>query len=446
MEQRYLGQGTAVTPAMAKAMNRWQRSFYNLNTPKGGHPTGLAAALTGYLSTMVTSELAVRISGSARADYLQRTMDRFMPALQRAVQLAAAEGQCVLRPRIEDGEILVELIPGSRFYPIRFDPSGRPSAGYFADFRTSGSEELVRLESFDYRAGTLILENHAYRLKGDKLDREIPLDSLACWSGLEKETVVEKAPGPLFGLIRMPFAGTVDPASELPVSLYAGAEESIREFDRLYGELLYELHSGKRKRILERQALPGLSGKPVPGALGYQDLTADTYLVLDPMEQQKPFDDYSPVMRTEEYLSALRSLLHLIENQCHLSAGALALEVGSGGPVTATEIVSRDRTTYHTCAAVQEQGLRPALLDLIAAMDALCDLYGLCPAGRFETAITFGDSVFEDTGTEFDRLLRMAQAQILRPEKLLSWYFHVDEDTARRDYLKKEETDGHRDP
>ena len=63
MEQRYLGQGTAVTPAMAKAMNRWQRSFYNLNTPKGGHPTGLAAALTGYLSTMVTSELAVRISG-----------------------------------------------------------------------------------------------------------------------------------------------------------------------------------------------------------------------------------------------------------------------------------------------------------------------------------------------------------------------------------------------
>ena len=442
MEQRYLGQGTAVTPAMAKAMNRWQRSFYNLNTPKGGHPTGLAAALTGYLATMVTSELAVRISGSARADYLQRMMDHFLPALQRAVQLAAAEGQCVLRPRIEDGEILVELIPGSRFHPIRFDPSGRPSAGYFADFRTSGSEELVRLESFDYRAGTLILENHAYRLKGDKLDREIPLDSLACWSGLEKETVVEKAPGPLFGLIRMPFAGTVDPASELPVSLYAGAEESIREFDRLYGELLYELHSGKRKRILERQALPGLSGKPIPGALGYQDLAADTYLVLDPMEQQKPFDDYSPVMRTEEYLTGLKSLLRLIETQCCLSPGALSLETGGAEPVTAAEIVSRDRTTYHTCTALQEQGLRPALMELIAAMDALCDLYDLCPAGDYQAAVVFGDSVFEDTGTEFDRLLKMTEAGILKPERLLGWYFHMDAEQARQTYLK-EDSDGY---
>ena len=443
MEQRYLGQGTAVTPAMGKALERWQRSFYGLNTPRGGHPTGLAAALTGYLATLVTSELSLRITGGKRAVYLEQTVRRFLPMLQRAVQLAAAEGQCILRPRLQDGELLVELIPASRFYPIRFDAAGRPTAGYFADFRTSGRDELVRLESFDLRGGTLTLKNTAYRLKGDKLEREISLDAMDCWRDLEPEVVVERASGPLFGLLRMPFAGTVDPSSELPVSLYAGAEQSLQEFDRLYGELLYELHSGKRKRILERQALPGLSGKPVPGALGYQDLAADTYLVLDPMEQQKPFDDYSPVMRTEAYLSALKSLLHLIENQCHLSPGALSLEVGSGAPVTAAEIVSRDRTTYHTCAAVQEQGLRPALTELIRAMDALCDLYGLCPPGPYQTEICFGDSVFEDTGTEFDRLLRMTQAEILRPEKLLGWYFHVDEDVARRDYLREEETHGH---
>jgi A118 family predicted phage portal protein len=218
--------------------------------------------------------------------------------------------------------------------------------------------------------------------------------------------------------------------------LYAGAETSIWEFDRLYGELLYELHSGKRKRILERQALPGLSGKPVPGALGYQDLATDTYLVLDPMEQQKPFDDYSPVMRTEEYLAALKALLHLIENQCHLSPGSLALETGSDGPVTATEVVSRDRTTYHTCAAIQEQGLRPALMDLVQAMDCLCDLYGLCPGGAYQASVSFGDGVFEDTDREFDRQLQMVSQGILKPEKLLGWYFHVDEDQARQEFLK----------
>ena len=60
MEQRYLGQGTAVTPAMGKAMERWQRSFYGLNTPRGGHPTGLAAALTGYSCyAFIRSSMAV---------------------------------------------------------------------------------------------------------------------------------------------------------------------------------------------------------------------------------------------------------------------------------------------------------------------------------------------------------------------------------------------------
>ena len=54
---------------------------------------------------------------------------------------------------------------------------------------------------------------------------------------------------------------------------------------------------------------------------------------------------------------------------------------------------------------------------------------------HYEAEIAFGDSIFEDTGTEFQRRLQMAQAGILRPEKLLSWYFSVDEDAARRDYL-----------
>ena len=153
------------------------------------------------------------------------------------------------------------------------------------------------------------------------------------------------------------------------------------------------------------------------------------------MEQQKPFDDYSPVLRTSEYLSALGALLRLIENQCHLSPGSLRLEGEDLRGVTATEILSRDRTTYHTCVQVQDQGLRPGILGLLRAMDMLADLYGLCPPGDYEAEIAFGDSIFEDTGTEFQRRLQMAQAGILRPEKLLSWYFSVDEDAARRDYL-----------
>lgn len=63
--------------------------------------------------------------------------------------------------------------------------------------------------------------------------------------------------------------------------------------------------------------------------------------------------------------------------------------------------------------------------------DAYASLYGLAPAGRFEPAVSFGDSIFEDTGTEFARRMQMADANYLRPELLLAWYFGVSEDKAR---------------
>ncbi len=421
MEDHRLGRDTLVSPRMAQAMNRWRRAFYGIPGSKGSHPTRLAAAITGYLSVLVTAELSIAITGGERGELLAQGLETVN--MQRAVQLAARSGQCVLRPRVEDGALQIDLIPGENIFPTRLDAAGRPVAGYFADYRTREGESLVRLESFDYRKGTLTMGNRAYLLEGDQLGREIPLDTLAQWAELAPETVVQGVSGPLFGVIQMPFLGGDDPTSPLPVSLYADALESLEEFDRLYGELLYELHSGKRKRIIERQALPSLTGKRFPGTPDFAELSTDTYLVLDPLEEKNPFSDYSPTLRTEGYLTGLKNLLYLIENQCHLSPGAMSLE--TGGAITATEVVSRDRTTYHTCAAIQSRGLRPGILALLRGMDALCQLYALTPPGEYQVTIAFGDGVFEDTGAEFSRRMQMVQQGILKPEQLLSWYFGV---------------------
>lgn len=441
MEDKMLGAGSVVTPEMAAALDRWRGAFYGRTTPQGGHPAHLAATLCAYLATLVTGELEMRVTGGQRAAYLMAELEPVLGKLQQAVELAAAEGMCVLHPVVEGRHIRVEFVPAHRFFPTALGADGRVEAGYFADFRQVGKTELVRLEAFQWDDGTLTVENRVYRLKGDKLERELPLDTLEDWKDLEKSVVIQQVKGPLLGVLKMPFLGTVDPRSPLPVSLLASAEESLMEFDRLYGELLYELHSGKRKRILERQALPAGRGK-YPDGLGWQDLSTDTYLVLDPMEQQKPFDDYSPVMRTEEYLAGLKAMLHLIENQCHLSPGTLSLDTATGS-LTATEVVSRDRTSYNTCRAVQEQGLRQGLMDLVDAMDALCDLYELCPVGAVECSISFGDSVFEDVQQEFDRRLRLVEAGCLKPQRLVQWYLHLDPESARAELPEKGEENGH---
>ena len=133
-------------------------------------------------------------------------------------------------------------------------------------------------------------------------------------------------------------------------------------------------------------------------------------------------------------MTGLKAILHMVENQCHLSPGTLAIDERTGA-VTATQIISQDRTTYNTCTAIQQQGITQGLLDVIYAVDIMCHLYNLAPAGELTPAITYGDGIFEDTQQEFSRRMQMVQGGILKPECLLAWYFGVDVETAQQEYL-----------
>lgn len=59
---------------------------------------------------------------------------------------------------------------------------------------------------------------------------------------------------------------------------------------------------------------------------------------------------------------------------------------------------------------------------------------GWAPSGAAEFAVSFGDGIFEDTGTEFTRRKLLADSGYLKPEKLISWYFGVPEEAAA-DYM-----------
>ncbi len=443
--QKGIWDDVEISPPMAGAIQAWLNAFYNC--PEWGKNnavrlSGLPATITGFLATLVTNEMTVTCGSGARAEYLDAQLQPLMYRMHNAVQLAAASGQVILRPFVLGGRFYFDIVGPGRFFPTRFAPDDQVMAGYFADYRDVGDYSYTRLELFDCDGQTLTIRNKAYRSVGETLGTEIPLTTVPAWAELEPEVTIQGVKKPLFGCIKMPFANTVDDASPLPVSVYAGAMDSIMEFDRVYTEMIYELHSGKRKRIIERQAIHNdrKGGKGAHAGLfgiGYRDISTDDYIVLDPMEQAKPFDDYSPAIRTAEYMTGLKAILHMVENQCHLSPGTMAIDERTGA-VTATQVISQDRTTYNTCSAIQQQGVTQGLLDVIEAMDALCHLDGLAPSGSLEPSITYGDSIFEDTQQEFARRLQMVQAGVLKPEKLLEWYFSVDEETAEKEYLAEQ--------
>lgn len=427
---------------MARAITGWLNAFYN-NPDWATNQVRLStlpSTVTGFVATLVTNELSISCGTSRRAKYIEEQLQPLTRKLHNAVQLAAAGGQIIIRPFVQDGQFYFDLVQPGRFFPTRFRPDGRVMAGYFVDYRDVKGKEYIRIERFDCDGRQMVVTNKAYRSAGNTMGSEVPLSTVPQWAELEPEITINGIKQPLFGCIQMPFANTVDDASPLPVSIYANAMDSIMEFDKVYSEMLYELHSGRRKSIVERQALV-----PMPKDTNkrgkrfrYFDPTSDVY-ILDPAEQAKPFQDYSPALRTAEYMTGLKAILHMVENQCHLSPGTMAIDERTGA-VTATQVISQDRTTYNTCSAIQQQGVTQGLLDVITAMNAMCDLYQLAPAGELVPAVTYGDGIFEDTQQEFSRRMQMVQADILKPEQLLAWYFGVDVETAQTEYLK-EQTD-----
>lgn len=421
--------GCDMTPRMEQAVREWDKLFYLTDQPP--HSLKLAQTVTAYMATLATSELTLSTGAGARADWLQQQVrHNLLPCLYEAVQMAGVGGMAAVKPYAEGGSLYAEVIPRHRIFPERWGPNRRLDAGSFTDFdHLDDGTGVVRVEHFEMTAEGLHITNRAFRLRtGGQTGEEIALDKVARWAALEADLTIHNVDRPHFGLLRMPMLNTVD-GSPCPVSLYANATDTIRQLDAAYGDFVWERETGRRRMIIDRVAAmkSPVNGKP---AIPFKELASDLFMTLD-MPDTHPWDDYTPDLRFEQYRGGIETLLRLLEMQVGFSAGTFAIDPKTGR-VTATQVISEDRTTYNTIKAIQDRGLTTGLLDVLYWFDVYAGLYGLAPAGSFEGAVSFGDSIFEDTGVEFQRRLSLAQANFLRPEELLAWYFSVDEDKARQ--------------
>jgi A118 family predicted phage portal protein len=419
--------GCDISSYMAEAVKQWDDLFYLVNQPT--HSLKTAQIVTNYLATLATNELTVDAGAGVRGNYItEQAESNLIPNIWEATQLAGVGGMAAIKPYVQGESIFVEIIPRYRIYPVKFGANKRIESGFFTDFETVGKNNYVRIESFEMVPKGLHITNKAYRMKGDEIYGEpISLETVERWANLSPDMIVEGVDRPHFGIIRMPFVNNVD-GSDLPVSVYANAVDSIVQLDRTWEQFLWERDTGKRRMIIDRTTAvkDPLNGKPV---IPFHDLASDYYMTLD-MPDEKPWADYTPSMRLEAYQKAIETQLRLLEMQTGFSAGTFQIDIKTGR-VTATQVISDDRTTYNTISAVQSRGMKTGLIDVLYWFDVYASLYSLAPAGPVEFSVTFGDSIFEDTGIEFQRRKAMADSKYIRPELLTSWYFGISEDEAK---------------
>ena len=299
---------------------------------------------------------------------------------------------------------------------MALDENGHITEGVFFERIRYRGKIYERREHHTFQNGVHTVRNTAY-LYGTK--HAVELATVPKWAVLLPEGRI-LSDIPMIATFRTPYANNIDLDSELPISIFANSLGTLHEIDEAHSEYCAEFKKMSAKVFADRTVLKENSGIPDDYFVGISGDGTST------MEQQ--IMAYAPQIRETEHSAKINKELRFYETQIGVSSGTFSFDTQKG-LVTATQVLSEDRTTYNTVCQIQRQ-LRPVLQALSQIIVTLARFYGVeCEDG--ECAIEFGDSVFEDTGTEFNRRFQMVQAGLLKAEDFNAWYFGVPTERAR---------------
>lgn len=409
---------SAVSSTMRSATSLWWDAFQGqlpfALTHKNFKPLPTAYMSTAYLAQLVTGEIKFEIADEELNRHVQKNL---LPNLDRITQLTLVGGFTVIKPYfVQSGEMFFDFGTSRDFLPMALDENGHVTEGVFFERIRYKGKVYERREHHIFRDGVHTVRNTAY-LYGTR--RTVELSEIPKWAMLLPEGRIP-SDIPMIATFRTPYANNIDLDSELPIGIFANSLGTLHEIDAAHSEYHAEFKKMSAKVFADNTVLRGNEGIPDDYFVGFKGDGEST------VEQQ--IMAYAPQIRETEHAARINKELRFFETQIGVSSGTFSFDTQKG-LVTATQVLSEDRTTYNTVCQIQRQ-LRPVLQSLSQIIVTLARFYGVdCEEG--ECAIEFGDSVFEDTGTEFNRRFQMVQSGMLRAEDFLAWYFGVPLERAR---------------
>lgn len=403
----------AISSDMAFAISLWENIYENeaewLKKDEI-ESLELGASIANEFARLTTLEMKTEITGSERANFLDKQYKKVLEHLNEKLEIGNAVGGLLFKPYVKNNQLYVDLVRGSCFYPTDFDSSGNIIGGIFASQLTKNECIYTRLEYHRFYENGLqedinyIIKNVAYR-SNDKsiLGTKIDLSKIAEWKDIQEITAIKYLQKPLFSYYKPPIANNIDPDSPLGVSVYARAVDLIKKADKQFGRIDWEYESSERAVYVDE-----LATKPTQKndkKFKVNKLKGRLYKTLNTgLPNTDFFKDYSPDIRDESYWKGLNKILQRIEFNVGLAYGTLSEP--NIVDKTATEIKSSKQRSYATVSKMQEN-LQKALENLVYAMDVLTTLYNLAPQGNYEISFNWDDSLVVDT--EKEQILQMQE-------------------------------------
>lgn len=391
-------------------------------------PSAVASELARLVTIEMKSEIAIDKEGSSndeRTVFLNKCYQEVVEQLRIQTEYALAKGGIVFKPYLDDGFIVVDFVQADKFAPLGFNSRGEITSCVFLEQLIIDKYKYTRLELHELSGTTYIVQNKAYKKAvddiSDSFGQIISLQSVAPWSMLSDAVSIENVEKPLFSYFKVPLANTIDPSSNLGVSVFSRAEKLIHQADEMWNRINWEFESKETALDISESMVP------LTGVLPKREERLYRRHEIDKQGDDSFYNIFSPEIRDSSYFNGLNKIIQRIEFNCGLAYGTLSdvQEVEK----TAEEIKSSKQRSYGTVSDIQKS-LQKALSNLIYAMDVYCSLYKLAPPGQFGTSFEWDDSIIVDAKTEGAIMLQEISAGLIKPELYLMRRYGVTEEQA----------------
>lgn len=377
-----------------------------------------AKSICSETARLATMAIGINVDGSARADWIQKQINKDYFNIRKWVEYACAFGTVVLKP---DGHSIDMIAPGD--FMVTDNQNGEITGMVFVEREEIDDKYYTRLEYHRFMEdGVYAVTNKCYvGERKDDLKEAVSIDHTP-WKDMLEEVYIENIEKPLYGVLRTPQANNIDIYSPLGMPIFSEAIEELKDLDIAYSRNAKEIKDSKRILLLDgdRMMPNGTSIKEQVSAfnstreqMGLPDMVKNVF--GDGVNTF--YQEINPTLNTETRIAGINALLSQIGYKCGFSNGYFVFNE-STGIQTATGVEAEQQRTIQFIKDVRDK-LEVCLNDLIYALNVFADLYKLAPYGPYEIVYDFGDITYN---REEDRARWYSYAS---QNKIPFWYYLV---------------------
>lgn len=380
-----------LSDTMDMAIRTWNQIY-------AGHPNwvdkdnhvktiNFAKSVSSETARLACLDLSIKVSGSARAVYLQSVIDNMFGKIREYVERGCVNGTIILKPN-GDG---IDCFDPQRFLPTEVDGNGNIRAGIFFDFYEQSKKYYKRLEYHRFADdGVYLISNRCFISESStSLGTETDITKTP-WKELMPDVGIENIEKPLFAVFKTPMANNIDIASPLGMSIFADALEELKDLDTAYSRNAGEIFDSERIVLADDRLMFQGSIKDSDGNVIRKYLKKPRYVKNVLSEGAENFyQEINPNLNTDIRIKGINNILSILAYKCGYSNGYFSFD-SMTGIQTATGVEASQQRTIQFIKDVRDK-LQMTMDDLIYAIDKYADLYDLAPVGVYQVEYGFGD-------------------------------------------------------